>query len=83
MLPLPAGREASESVAAPRYERHHPERTLLYQLVEEHYPVLKAHLAAQGSTLPGYVERELDRAMSMWKGNGVNSSDARNDRSSS
>jgi ribosomal protein S27E len=60
MLLLPAGREASAGVAAARYERHRPERTLLYQLVEEHYPALKVHLAAQGSTLPGYVEREFE-----------------------
>jgi hypothetical protein len=60
MLPLPAGREASAGVAASRYERHRPERTLLYQLVEEHYPALKAQLATQGSTVPAYVEREFD-----------------------
>ena len=52
MLPLPAGREASAGVRASRYESHHPERTLLYQLVEEHYPALKVHLSAQGSALP-------------------------------
>ncbi len=48
MLPLPAGREASAGVVASVYERHRPERTLLYQLVEEHYPAFKAELAAQG-----------------------------------
>ena len=60
MLPLPAGREASAGVVASVYERHRPERTLLYQLVEEHYPAFQGHLAAQGTTLPGYVEREFD-----------------------
>jgi Putative transposase/Transposase zinc-binding domain len=60
MLPLPTGREASAGVAASRYERHRPERTLLYQLVEDYYPALKTHLAAQGATLPGYVEREFE-----------------------
>ena len=60
MLPLPAGREASLGVAASVYERHRPERTLLYQLVEDYDPALKAHLAAQGTALPGYVEREFD-----------------------
>ena len=60
MLPLPAGKEASAGVAASRYERHRPERTLLYQLVEDYYPALKAHLAAQRTTLPGYVEREFE-----------------------
>ncbi len=60
MLPLPVGREASAAVAAPHYERHRPERTLLYQLVEDYYPALRAHLAAEGTALPGYVEREFD-----------------------
>ena len=60
MLPLPAGREASSGFGAARYERHRPERTLLYQLVQEYYPAFKAHLADQGSELPGYVEQEFD-----------------------
>jgi len=38
MLPLPAGREASPGGGAFPYARHRPERTLLYQLVEEYYP---------------------------------------------
>ena len=58
MLPLPAGREARAGVAASRYERHRPECTLLYQLVEDYYPTLKSHVAAQGTASPGYVERE-------------------------
>ena len=65
MLPMPAGREASAGVAASLYERNRPERTLLYQLVEELYPAFNAHLAAQGSALPGYVEREA-AACSFW-----------------
>jgi hypothetical protein len=60
MQPLPAGREASPGVGAPMYERHRPEPTLLYQLVETYYPALKAHLAARGRALPGYVEREFE-----------------------
>ncbi len=60
MLPLPAGREASGGVGEFVYERHRPERTLLYQLVEEHYPALKDHLLAKGTALPGYVEQEFE-----------------------
>ena len=60
MLPLPAGRVAGPGVAAPVYTRHRPERTLLYQLVQEYYPAFKAHLAAQGTVLPGYVEQEFE-----------------------
>lgn len=58
MLPLPAGRDASAGAA--RYTRHRPERTLLYQLVREYYPAFTAQLAAQGSFLPSYVEREFE-----------------------
>ena len=60
MLPSPAGREASSGGSAPPYVRHRPERTLLYQLVEEYYPAFKAHLAVQGTDLPGYVEQEFE-----------------------
>lgn len=60
METLPAGREARSGVGAPPYVRHRPERTLLYQIVEEYYPAFKAHLAARGDALPGYVEQEFE-----------------------
>ena len=44
---------------APRYERHRPEATLLYQLVERHYPPFVAALAERGRQLPGYVQQEF------------------------
>ena len=47
MLPLPAGREASSGVGALVYDRHRPERTLLYQIVEQYLPAFGAHLAAR------------------------------------
>lgn len=34
------------------YERRHPERTLLYQLVAEHYPPFIELLADQNRSLP-------------------------------
>ena len=55
-----AGREAVLGAQAHRYERHCPEQTLLYQLVEEHYPAFVAELAAQGREVPGYVAREFE-----------------------
>jgi len=58
MLPLPGGREAS--AGAPRYTRHRPERRLLYQHVRECHPAFTAHLSAQGTVLPSYVEREFE-----------------------
>ena len=46
--------------SAPCYERHRPEATLLYQLVEHHYPAFVAELGAQGRSLPAYVQREFE-----------------------
>lgn len=40
--------------------RHRPEQTLLYQLVERHYPAFARLMAEQGSPLPGYVAREFE-----------------------
>ncbi len=40
MLPLPAGRDAGSCIRASRYVRHRPERSRLYQLVQEYYPAL-------------------------------------------
>lgn len=60
MEPLSAGRDARSGVGAPPYVRHRPEGTLLYQLVEAYHPAFKAHLAAQGTDLPGYVAQEFE-----------------------
>ncbi len=42
------------------YDRHQPEQTLLYQIVEAHYPALVDQLAQQGKSLPDHVRREFD-----------------------
>ena len=42
------------------YERHRPEQTLLYQLVEKHYPALVEQLEFQGKSLPAHVHREFE-----------------------
>ena len=42
-----AGTEAHLGENGYRYERHRPEQTLLYQLVEAYYPAFVAQLAAQ------------------------------------
>lgn len=60
MLLLPAGREASPSVGVPVYERHRPERALLYQLIQDYHPALKARLAVQGRALRRYVEHKFE-----------------------
>ncbi len=51
--PLPSAHTGS------RYARHAPERTLLYALVEAHYPDFIARIEAEGRSLPGYVREAL------------------------
>ena len=50
----------AEPATTPRYERHRPEQTLLYQLVQTHYPEFCAQLDAQGRRLPAYVRQEFE-----------------------
>ncbi len=52
-------RMAPPGIGAPSYERYRPEDTLLYQLVEQHYPQLLATLADQEQPLPKYVQQEF------------------------
>ena len=61
MSGISASREAcSGSDSAGYYERHRPDQTLLYQIIEQHYPVFSALMAEQGRELPGYVQREFE-----------------------
>jgi hypothetical protein len=55
-----AVRMTSRERDAGRYQRHKPEQTLLYQIVDEYYPAFAAHLAEQGRELPSYVQREFE-----------------------
>ena len=61
MAQAPAGREASTGHGVRRYERHRPEQTLLYRLVEQHYPEFADAMAAQGKPLPAYDVRNGSR----------------------
>ena len=47
-------------VEPPGYARHRPESTLLYQLVEQHYPAFREMRAMAGRSLPDYIEQEFD-----------------------
>ena len=47
-------------VEPPGYTRHRPESTLLYQLVDQHYPSFRELRAAAGRSLPEYIEQEFD-----------------------
>ena len=58
-----AARMATRDRDAGRYQRHRHEQTLLYQIVEHHYPAFTAHLAERGRELPGYVQREFDDSL--------------------
>ena len=42
----------AEHPAALGYQRHRPERTLLYRLIKVHYPAFADLMAAQGRVLP-------------------------------
>jgi ribosomal protein S27E len=44
----------------PGYAQHRPESTLLYQLVEQHYPAFREMRAMAGRSLPDYIEDEFD-----------------------
>ena len=55
-----AGKDASPGGGLYRYERHRPETTLLYRLVDEHYPAFAETMAANGTPLPEYVQREFE-----------------------
>lgn len=42
------------------YERHRPEETSLYRIVQTHYPQFLAQLDAEGDSLPAFVQQEFD-----------------------
>ena len=58
MLQLLAGKDASKGSV--RFERHRPEQTLLYRLVEQYYPDFERQWASEGRVLPDYVRQEFD-----------------------
>jgi len=43
-----------------QYERHTPESTLLYQIIESNYPAFQLMIEAQGAPLPLHVQEEFD-----------------------
>jgi hypothetical protein len=57
---LPTRRDPSAGVGARVYERHDPERTLLYQLVKAYCAACLSHQVAEGAELPKYVEQEFE-----------------------
>lgn len=57
---MPMARNAEWQGLAHAYQRHQPEDTRLYNIVQHYYPKFAAHLAEQGRSLPVYVEQEFD-----------------------
>ena len=43
-----------------KYERHKPEQTLLYQIIEKYYPQFLTHMGQQDKGLPKYVRSEFE-----------------------
>jgi hypothetical protein len=43
-----------------KYERHKPEQTLLYQIIEIYYPKFLSHMGQQDKDLPKYVRSEFE-----------------------
>ena len=60
MSPTPAGATAERAGGAAPYQRHRPEHTLLYQIVEQYYLAFAALMAEQERPLPDYVQREFE-----------------------
>jgi ribosomal protein S27E len=47
------------ALLGPPYRRHRPEQTLLYQIIERHYPEFRDVMAMQGKSLPLHVQQEF------------------------
>jgi len=60
MSTIGKARNACEASGAFLYQRHRPEKALLYQLVSIHYPVFRQKLAEEGRLLPDYVQRKFE-----------------------
>jgi len=60
-VPLPATSPGGLLAAGTpnRYQRHQPETTLLYRIVEQYHPAFLAHLEAEGRNPPDYVQQEF------------------------
>ncbi len=43
------------------YERHQPEKTILYQTVARAWPKISLEYAVEGEPIPRHVEAEFDR----------------------
>jgi ribosomal protein S27E len=51
---------ADRSASGAQFSRHRPEETLLYKVIEQHYPDFLAQIETDGRTLPQFVRREFE-----------------------
>ena len=56
---MPQAAITDRSPHSPSYKRHRPEQTLLYHIIEWHYPAFRDVMAAQGKPLPRHVQQEF------------------------
>lgn len=56
---MPQAAITDRSPQSPPYKRHQPEQTLLYQIIERHYPEFRDVMAMQGKSLPQHVQQEF------------------------
>ncbi len=63
--PLDEFRQWSKSQV--KYERHRPETTLLYQIIQRHWPQFQAELGSQGKHLPKFVTQEFEEYLKCGK----------------
>jgi hypothetical protein len=48
------------AASAPAYRRHRPKQTVLYAVVDEHYPRFLQSIEASGGHLPAFVRQEFE-----------------------
>ncbi len=51
---------SAEGNASPGYQRHSRKKTLLYQIIKQHYPDFLSEMEAQDRPLPDYVQDEFE-----------------------
>ncbi len=57
---MPQAAIKDRSPDSPAYKRHQPEETLLYQIVDRHYPEFRDVMVMQRKPLSPYVQQEFD-----------------------
>lgn len=50
-----------QHVSTPAYERHRPEETVLYRVIQETYRTFLDLCEAEGRPLPAFVQKEFEK----------------------